>query len=627
MAISQSQLESLYLAYFGRPADFDGLVFYTSNPNFDIWSVAAAFSASPESQALYGTGVAPNFISAATINAIYQNLFNRDAEPAGLSYWAGEVASGRLTAAGAAYGILLGAQNDDAIAVANKLAASAAFTAALDTAPEIIGYTGDDAAAAARAWLATVSADPATLTAALAGVDAAVAAVVAVGGTIGPSYTLTTGVDTIAITDNTTINTISSVVAAAGSTLTVGDSIDGNGKTILQVAMAGATAVPFTTLQDIKTIELINADSATVSFQAAGWTNIGEIVMESGLAGGAARFANLQAGVDLGISVAGTLSASYTDGVSVYFSDMNAGDNAAFVDGNVSFNLAADSTGASLSVSSTGDLTLGSVTVTAGDGASFDDTDLWASGDLTVGNIMVTLGNSVSMDSLEIDASGSVTIGDLTFVQGDNGESNDISISSTDSGDVTVGNISLTIGDYTDTTPAEFSFDVYAESGNLTVGNITGVLGDSGNGLSIDISNYYGNLNVGSVGLIAGDSTSLSLEIGNWSGTGDVAVGFVAMEVGISSSLDLEISATGTSGDNVGSLTVNGLSFVLAEDADGEVDVIHSSTGTLTGTSAETIGALTVGNIDMNLGSDATLDVSITQAMWGAVTADGSVLG
>ena len=179
MAVTQAQLEQLYLAYFGRPADFDGLVFYTSQPNATIWDVAAAFSASPESQALYGSG-----FNASVINNIYQNLFNRDAEPAGLLYWSQQVASGALSPAGAALGILLGAQNADAVSVANKLAAATAFTNALDTAAEIIGYNGQDAAAAARAFLHTVTSDPATLTAFLANLDAEVAAVVGVGGVL-----------------------------------------------------------------------------------------------------------------------------------------------------------------------------------------------------------------------------------------------------------------------------------------------------------------------------------------------------------------------------------------------------------------------------------------------------------
>ena len=78
-----------------------------------------AFYASPESQALYGTG-----FGEAQITAIYQMLFNRAPEQAGLDYWLNQVTLGLLTPAGAALGILNGALNGDAVAVANKLAAS-----------------------------------------------------------------------------------------------------------------------------------------------------------------------------------------------------------------------------------------------------------------------------------------------------------------------------------------------------------------------------------------------------------------------------------------------------------------------------------------------------------------------
>jgi hypothetical protein len=171
MAVTTAQLEQLYLAYFGRPADFDGIAFYTTG-SWDIWQVANAFSESPESQRLYGTT-----FSAAQINAIYNNLFNRDAEPAGLLYWSQQVSSGALTAGEAALGILLGAQNDDLVTVQNKLVVATAFTNALDTAPEILGYTGDAAAQIARDFLATVTSNSTTVTTAEAAIDATMWAV------------------------------------------------------------------------------------------------------------------------------------------------------------------------------------------------------------------------------------------------------------------------------------------------------------------------------------------------------------------------------------------------------------------------------------------------------------------
>jgi hypothetical protein len=177
MAITATELHRLYLAYFGRPADFDGFMYYTNDPNITLKSAAAAFSNSPESKALYGEE-----FGAQQINRIYLTLFNREAEPAGLAYWLGEVASGRLPPAEAAYGILVGAQGPDALAVANKLQVALAFYGELDTVLELIGYGGYDAAASARAFLARVEGTQASLDDALAAVEDEVAKAIGVEG-------------------------------------------------------------------------------------------------------------------------------------------------------------------------------------------------------------------------------------------------------------------------------------------------------------------------------------------------------------------------------------------------------------------------------------------------------------
>jgi hypothetical protein len=135
-------LEKADLAYFGRPVDPTGLTDYANSTDTQV---ADAFAASAESKALYGTT-----FNYAQINAIYLALFNREAEKAGLEYWYAKVADKTFTPAGAAIAILNGALNADKIAIENKLAASAAFSAALDTAAEMIGYSGAGAAASAR---------------------------------------------------------------------------------------------------------------------------------------------------------------------------------------------------------------------------------------------------------------------------------------------------------------------------------------------------------------------------------------------------------------------------------------------------------------------------------------------
>ena len=187
MPISATDLNKAYLAYFGRPADFTGKTYFATLEQADV---IKAFDASAESKALYGNDVV------AKVNAIYVNLFNRDAEPAGLTYWTTLINQGRVTPAGAAFAILNGAQGTDATSVANKLAASDAFIAAMDTTPELVGYSGLDSAASARGFLKTVDATPASLTAAVAAAQTAVTAAVAAGtGEGGAGYQLTNGTD------------------------------------------------------------------------------------------------------------------------------------------------------------------------------------------------------------------------------------------------------------------------------------------------------------------------------------------------------------------------------------------------------------------------------------------------
>jgi len=166
-----TELAQLYLAYFGRPMDWAGIDYYTGHGTLDLFSLTPGFSASPESQALYG-----QTFGAAQVDAIYENLFGRHAEQGGIDYWTGVVHQGLITPAGAALAILLGAQNDDKIAVQNKMEVALAFAAHVDTQSEVDGYSGVAAASLARDFLRTVDASPQSVAAAIANVDAEVAA-------------------------------------------------------------------------------------------------------------------------------------------------------------------------------------------------------------------------------------------------------------------------------------------------------------------------------------------------------------------------------------------------------------------------------------------------------------------
>ena len=230
-------LQKAYLAYFGRPVDPTGEVDFA---NTSEAAVADAFAASAESKALYGTT-----FNYSQINAIYQALFNRDAEPAGLAYWYAKVADKTYTAAGAAIAILNGAQNADKTAIDNKLAASAAFSAALDTSAELVGYSGDAAAASARSFLSSVTTTAATAAAVDAAVAAAVAAKTAVAG---QTFTLTTSMDALTGTANAdTFNAVLQADGATGTTVAPGDVLNGgSGNDVLSIAVAGGLGADYT---------------------------------------------------------------------------------------------------------------------------------------------------------------------------------------------------------------------------------------------------------------------------------------------------------------------------------------------------------------------------------------------
>lgn len=158
MSVTQAFLEQAYLAYFGRPIDPNGAVWY-ARPSVTEEQVIEEFSHSPESQALYGTSY-----DLAFVNSIYQNLFNRDADITGGTWWVNELLSGRVKPAEAALAILNGAQpgSQDGIVIQNKLLASHAFTANLDTVAEITGFAGTPALDSSRVFLHSVTSTPAT---------------------------------------------------------------------------------------------------------------------------------------------------------------------------------------------------------------------------------------------------------------------------------------------------------------------------------------------------------------------------------------------------------------------------------------------------------------------------------
>lgn len=178
--IYDNAVQQLYVAYFNRPADTTGLDFWTkaiTAANGSTAAVATAFSQSAEYTNEY-----KGMSNAQIVDQVYQNLFGRGATDKGAQFWIDGLDKKTITIADVVTAVAAGAQGTDKTAFNNKVIAATQFTAALDTDAEKAGYSGDEANAIAKEWLAGITTNS-TLAAAIepAELNTKVAAAVAAG--------------------------------------------------------------------------------------------------------------------------------------------------------------------------------------------------------------------------------------------------------------------------------------------------------------------------------------------------------------------------------------------------------------------------------------------------------------
>ena len=168
-------VQSIYIAYYGRPADASGLLYWAdrlavSNGNLD--EIINAFSTSPESVALYGP--INNATIGNVVDAMYMAMFGHLPDAAGKAFYVNGFIAGTFTAGTIALNIYDGATGSDAVALNNKEIAANNFTQIQDgrsyADPDFgqgtvfnATYAGDADANAARAWLAPVLSSPTTI--------------------------------------------------------------------------------------------------------------------------------------------------------------------------------------------------------------------------------------------------------------------------------------------------------------------------------------------------------------------------------------------------------------------------------------------------------------------------------
>lgn len=302
MAATQyfEQVQKIFIAFYQRPADPAGLKYWAQRVDAaggDFGAVIDAFAASPEAVELYGAIDATTI--GTVIDSLYLALFNRvlTADDAGKAFYVAGFAAGTFTAGTIALAVLNGAQNDDLIAVNNKVQVANEFTQQVDGRPLTDAYFGTGASTsfnvtyqgtadeqAARDILKGVTFNTATVlnpsqvTEQLK-TQIADATDPIQGQTGGQTFMLTEGADTKVGSAGNDVFNANEVTVAGGAlkaTLTDLDNLDGGAGTDTLNVTATQAALNTTTLGlTIKNIEIANFQGTqAMTVDSTAWTGL-----------------------------------------------------------------------------------------------------------------------------------------------------------------------------------------------------------------------------------------------------------------------------------------------------------------------------------------------------------------
>lgn len=115
----------LYIAEENRAPDALGLYYWVARvaQGAKISDIADSFAAQPETSSVYSLSLG----NEGFVTAVYNNLFHRPVDQAGFDYWVGELSRG-ANRGDLALEIALGAKDDDATIIANKVGVARAFS-------------------------------------------------------------------------------------------------------------------------------------------------------------------------------------------------------------------------------------------------------------------------------------------------------------------------------------------------------------------------------------------------------------------------------------------------------------------------------------------------------------------
>jgi len=279
MSATSDLIQKIYIGYFGRAGDPEGLNYWVqrSSAGLSDAAIAQSFSVQDEATDMYGFLAAPslNMGREEFLNSVYQNLFGRDMDAEGEAYWIGQLNNGRPVG-GIILDIINGARNtsagQDLTVITNKLAVANYYTEKVITANAT--WTVADDQADAQSVLANVTSVASTVDAGKALADTLVAADTAPAG---QSFTLTTSVESFSGgAGNDTFNAANGAGTAAGQTFTTGDTLSGGaGTDTLNVVVGAANTYALSNVSGIEAVEgTFNAAGTLSLLGSSGVTSV-----------------------------------------------------------------------------------------------------------------------------------------------------------------------------------------------------------------------------------------------------------------------------------------------------------------------------------------------------------------
>lgn len=289
-------LSAIYIGYYNRAADPVGMQFWEGVVNtsgLNLTEISTDFAGQDETKAEHPFFANPEGTSAGVfITTLYQNLFNRDPDAAGLNFWTGVLEAamrgdeGSLEVGEIITSIIEGATNvpggtQDKTVILNKINVAVHWTDAAEAAG-LVDYENDQAAQdSAHSVIDGITEDPSTVTNANINTDAFFTDG---SGVPGEVFRLTSGSDDISGTagDDLFNGRIGQNESSGGTsnTLSTADVLDGKGgydrlHAQLMPEFVGSTSNGITSdvQPDLTNIQKIDIEAMDLGMSGGGVTN------------------------------------------------------------------------------------------------------------------------------------------------------------------------------------------------------------------------------------------------------------------------------------------------------------------------------------------------------------------